>query len=248
MNSGHKLQNAINRNFIKCFNEALDFCEGICTACMTCYFVIYSFIILCMFLISTKGEKALIITGLADPFFSVGFDFAELLESKDPIIVSELVTGLIKLLHRLLVFEIPTIAAINGHCYAGGVMLALCCDYRIMLDNCGDFCLSEVALKLGFPIGFRELLRVKMTGNALRTAALCGKKFNTKEALDAKLIDEIVINRDELVPKSIQFGLEVAKWSHNRPNYSRIKYDLYYEIIDAMKIGEKTFKYIPSKM
>jgi enoyl-CoA hydratase/carnithine racemase len=36
----------------------------------------------------------------------------------------------------LLVFGlVPTLAAINGHCFAGGMMLALCCDYRVMTDG-----------------------------------------------------------------------------------------------------------------
>ena len=110
-----------------------------------------------------------------------------------------------------------------------------------MLDNCGDFCLSEVNLGVSMPIGFRELLRVKMTGNALKLSTLCGHKYSTKEALDAKLVDAMVMHRDKLLPRCVEFGNEISKWSHNRANYSRIKYDLYYEIADAFKIGEKTF-------
>lgn len=30
---------------------------------------------------------------------------------------------------------VPTLAAINGHCFAGGMMLALSCDYRVMTDG-----------------------------------------------------------------------------------------------------------------
>lgn len=30
---------------------------------------------------------------------------------------------------------VPIVAAINGHCFAGGMMFALCCDYRVMTDG-----------------------------------------------------------------------------------------------------------------
>jgi len=44
-------------------------------------------------------------------------------------------------------YSVPTIAAINGHCFAGGVMLALCCDYRVMTDGSRRralLCMNEV--------------------------------------------------------------------------------------------------------
>ena len=42
---------------------------------------------------------------------------------------------------------VPTISAINGHCYAGGLMLSLVCDYRIMTDGSSRnawLCMNEV--------------------------------------------------------------------------------------------------------
>ena len=110
---------------------------------------------------STTGEKALIITGSSDKYFNVGFDLAELVGEKDRVLSAKLVVDLTKVLKRLIVFPLPTIAAINGHCYGGGVMLAMACDWRIMLNKCGDFCLPEVLLGANIPIGMRKMLRVK---------------------------------------------------------------------------------------
>ena len=49
---------------------------------------------------------------------------------------------------------VPTIAAINGHCYAGGLMLSLVCDYRVMTDGSSRnawLCMNEVRfLKISF--------------------------------------------------------------------------------------------------
>jgi hypothetical protein len=64
----------------------------------------------------------------------------------DPLVVPELV---------------PTVAAINGHCFAGGMMLALCCDYRVMTD--GEtrnawMCMNEVRAPQTLLSGYRTVI------------------------------------------------------------------------------------------
>merc|ERR1719474_42070 len=171
--------------------------------------------------------------------FNEALDFKQLIHSNDPKVAFALLTGGIKTLRRLITFELPTIALIHGHCYAFGLMLALTCDWRIMLDDCGDLCLSEVAMGKNMPVGIRTLLRTKMTPTALRTAVLTGKKYSCREGVEAKIIDEMVMHRKDLMPRGIQFAESLSKLSHNRPNYRRLKYDLYYEIVDEFKKGEK---------
>lgn len=49
---------------------------------------------------------------------------------------------------RCLAISVPTIAAINGHCFAAAMMLALCCDYRVMTDGSKRsawMCMNEVS-------------------------------------------------------------------------------------------------------
>ncbi|KAH6909034.1 ClpP/crotonase-like domain-containing protein [Coprinopsis sp. MPI-PUGE-AT-0042] len=94
-----------------------------------------------------EGKGALMIVGRRDQdkFFSNGLDFANAVNDMnffpvtfDPMLV------------RLLTFPIPTIAAINGHCYAGGMMLSLACDYRVMTDASKRnawLCMNEIALE-----------------------------------------------------------------------------------------------------
>lgn len=60
----------------------------------------------------------------------------------------KLILSLTSMLNLTLV---PTIAAINGHCYAGGLMLSLVCDYRVMTDGSSRnawLCMNEVRWSL----------------------------------------------------------------------------------------------------
>merc|ERR1712129_252739 len=79
-----------------------------------------------------------------------------------------------------------------------------------MLDNCGDVCLSEIHLGLSFPIGFREMIAFKMTPTALRTAVLRGYRFTAKEALEANIIDHVVMRRQDLIKRSVDLAKSVS--------------------------------------
>ncbi|THG97668.1 hypothetical protein EW145_g7571 [Phellinidium pouzarii] len=99
------------------------------------------------------------------------------------------------LLARLLTFPIPVIAAINGHCFAGGFMLALACDYRVMTDGrerrawC---CMNEIHFGAPWPASMAALVRVKISdARTLRRLALEGHRFTPQEALEGGLVDVI---------------------------------------------------------
>jgi enoyl-CoA hydratase/carnithine racemase len=66
-------------------------------------------------------------------------------------------------LGRLLCFPVPTIAAINGHAFAGGFMLAFAHDYRIMRTDRGFLCLPEIDLGMGLLPGMNAIIRYRKT-------------------------------------------------------------------------------------
>jgi enoyl-CoA hydratase/carnithine racemase len=88
---------------------------------------------------------------------------------------------------------VPTVAAINGHCFAAGAIVALACDYRVMTDGAKRntwMCMNEVDFGAPWPVSFAAVARAKVS--AVRSFALEGQRFTPSEARDAGLVDEIV--------------------------------------------------------
>jgi enoyl-CoA hydratase/carnithine racemase len=96
-----------------------------------------------------------------------------------------------RLFARLLTFPVPTVAAIGGHVFAGGVLLAMSHDVRIMRADRGYLCLPEVDLGVVFTPGMTELLTATMSPPTAHRAMVLGHRFPAEEALAAGLVSEI---------------------------------------------------------
>ncbi|MCG2942458.1 enoyl-CoA hydratase/isomerase family protein, partial [Escherichia coli] len=66
-----------------------------------------------------------------------------------------------ELFSRVLTFSLPTAAAVNGHAFGGGAMLAMAHDYRVMRDDRGYFCFPEVDINIPFTPGMAALIQAK---------------------------------------------------------------------------------------
>lgn len=90
---------------------------------------------------------------------------------------------------RLLMLPFPTVAAVNGHAFAGGAFVALSCDYRIMRQDRGWICISEVDAGVPLPQGMMEFLRLRLPAATVRDAVLTGKRYDADEAIAAGFAD-----------------------------------------------------------
>ncbi|KAG5720931.1 hypothetical protein E4T56_gene865 [Termitomyces sp. T112] len=161
----------------------------------------------------TGGKGALIIVGKRsqDKFFSNGLDLPNVIPNPNffPATFNPLLVRLLtfpskysniwtdnRLLTRV---SVPTIAAINGHCYAGGFMLSLVCDYRVMTDGSKRnawMCMNEVHFGAPWPLSFTAILRAKFGDHRLqRKIALEGHRFTAKEAYHDGLLDYLVVGQ-----------------------------------------------------
>lgn len=136
------------------------------------------------------GPGALVITG-EGKFFSNGLDL-DWMGSAPAGAPEELVRRVHALLGRLLAFPTATVAAINGHCFAAGAMLAAACDARVMRADRGFWCLPEVDIGIPFTPGMTALLKARLPVATAHEAMTTGRRYGGDQALAAGLVDEAV--------------------------------------------------------
>jgi enoyl-CoA hydratase/carnithine racemase len=85
----------------------------------------------------------------------------------------------------------PMVAGVNGHAVAGGCILALTADHRILRRGGAQIGLNEVKVGVPLPWSVSELLRASVPPHALAQVALLGRNFADDEALRVGLADEL---------------------------------------------------------
>ena len=161
---------------------------------------------------ASSGPAALVITSSSPKFFSNGLDLDNLTVDELPVFVSGTFQPLIA---RLLEFPVPTVAALPGHAFAGGFMLALACDYRVMNNRRGYCCLNEAEIGLPLTIGMTALVMAKLAGVALRDAVLEARRFKADDAAALGVIDHAV-PPDDVLPRAVELAQRVAKYGGDR--------------------------------
>ncbi|KAM0749675.1 ClpP/crotonase [Meredithblackwellia eburnea MCA 4105] len=137
------------------------------------------------------------------------------------------------LLSRVLTFPIPTIAAINGHAFAGSLPLGLSCDWRLMKAEKAWCCMNELDFGAPLPSALGVLLRARLPPQTVRTMMLSAHRFTAPEALSGGVVDEVVEGDGEA---TIKRAIELAG-SHKKHSASgslqMMKQLLYADIIEA---------------
>ncbi|HXN36637.1 MAG TPA: enoyl-CoA hydratase/isomerase family protein, partial [Solirubrobacteraceae bacterium] len=136
------------------------------------------------------------------------------------------------LLARVLVFPTATVAAINGHAFAAGAMLALACDARVMREDRGYMCLPEVDVGLAFTPGMTALLQARLTAATAHEAMLTGRRYGAAQALSAGMIEAAVPEEQVLEAALERAG---ALTSKSRATVAAIKRGLYADAVAALE-------------
>jgi len=138
---------------------------------------------------SESREPVALLVTASGRFFSNGLDLEWL--QANPNELQSYVAQVHEMLRRVLTLPVPTVCAINGHCFAAGAMLALACDYRVMRTGRGFFCLPEVDINIPFTAGMSALIQSKLSPRTALDAMTTGKRFDSPAALDAGIVDRI---------------------------------------------------------
>ncbi|CAK9783132.1 ClpP/crotonase [Cutaneotrichosporon oleaginosum] len=176
-----------------------------------------------------KGAGAVVITSAFPKFFSNGLDPVVLMSTPnffedvfDPIV------------YRLMTFPLVTVAAVNGHAFAGGMLLALACDFRVMNGDKGMMSMNELLIGLPLPNSFGKFLQMRLSPTVLRDTMLA-KRWKQTELLAHGLIDEIVPEA-QVVPRAIEIATQEGT-KVGLGSWGAIKDALYHDVIDASRSG-----------
>lgn len=158
---------------------------------------------------SNSSCRGIVITSEIRNLFSAGLDLKEVLECDRQHLVNVRLT-LLDLIRAYRLSSLPLVTAINGHAPAGGCMIALASDYRIMTPGIGTIGLNETLF--GIPLlKWLALTYVKLLGHRkAELSILHGIMFDAKEALAVGLIDDLAVSDDELLRKAKDQAMKLA--------------------------------------
>jgi enoyl-CoA hydratase/carnithine racemase len=95
------------------------------------------------------------------------------------------------MLAKVLTLPIPTAAAVVGHAFGAGAMLALAHDFRVMRADRGFFCLPEVDIRIPFTPGMAALIQSKLTPQAAVASMTTGRRFGGEDAASVGIVDAV---------------------------------------------------------
>jgi enoyl-CoA hydratase/carnithine racemase len=176
-----------------------------------------------------EGPQAVVLAGTGK-FFSNGLDLDHLGAHPE-----ELVPYLGRvhgLFARLLELPCATVGALNGHTFAAGAMLAICCDLRVMRTDRGYWCLPEVDLGMPFTPGMNALIPARVPATTAHEAMVTGRRYAAAEALAAGIVQEVAAE-DEVLPRAVALARGLAPKAG--PNLAGIRRQLHAPVISALR-------------
>jgi len=188
---------------------------------------------------SQATNGSVLITTSRGKFFSNGFDLAWAQAASSKPKATERLHHMVELLKpvvaELISLPMPTIAAVNGHAAAAGLILALSHDYIHMKRDRGVLYMSEVDIGLTFPDYFTALFRAKVgSPSVLRDVLLRGAKVKGDEAVRRGVVEAAHDNEERLSEATMRLGEQLASRKWLGEIYKEIRKSLYPELCGVL--------------
>lgn len=138
-----------------------------------------------------NGAEGLVLSG-GPKVFSAGLDVPLLLSiQEDGQALYDAWNGFFDVARALAACPVPVAAAIAGHAPAGGCVLALCCDWRVMAEGPFGIGLNETQVGIAIPPGIMRLMQRTVGARQAEALLLAGAMVESSRALDIGLVDEL---------------------------------------------------------
>jgi enoyl-CoA hydratase/carnithine racemase len=142
------------------------------------------------------------------------------------------------LLARFLGLDVPTVAALQGHTFAAGAMLALAHDQRVMRFDRGFFCLPEVDIGIPFTLGMNALITARLSARVAHEAMTTGRRYGGDAAAAAGIVEQAV-DGELVLQTAVELGAALA--SKDPATLGAIKQRLYASPLAALRDPSNSF-------
>jgi enoyl-CoA hydratase/carnithine racemase len=156
--------------------------------------------------VAAEGARALV-TSATGKFWSNGLDLEWV--SGHPREFGAYALQVQELLARMLELPLPTVAALQGHTFAAGGMLALAHDFRVMRADRGFFCLPEVDIHIPFTTGMSTLIQARLAPQVAHEVMTTGRRYGGTDALAAGIVDAVAAE-DRVLPDAVERAAALA--------------------------------------
>ena len=156
--------------------------------------------------LTEREPAAVVITG-REGYFSAGLDL-KVVPNLDRAGQRTMVEGVNGLFASWYAFPRPVVCAVNGHAIAGGLILALCGDYRVGVGE-GKLGLTELRVGVPYPAVALEVVRAELGPRAARELVLRAALVDPGRALELGILDEMVDSGGPL-DRAIEVASELA--------------------------------------
>ncbi|HEY7952705.1 MAG TPA: enoyl-CoA hydratase/isomerase family protein [Solirubrobacteraceae bacterium] len=162
--------------------------------------------------------------------FSNGLDLEWLAANLEQ--ANAFLTQVHELFARVLTFGVPTVAALQGHTFAAGAMLAVAHDQRVMRADRGYFCLPEADINIPFSPGMSALIMARLPIGAAHEAMTTGRRYGGGDALSAGIVNAAV-PEEQVLPQAI--ALAASQASKDPATLATIKERMYAGAVAALR-------------
>jgi enoyl-CoA hydratase/carnithine racemase len=180
--------------------------------------------------VASAGAPCALVTTATGKFFSNGLDLEWMGQHSDQLL--NYLVDVQQLLARVLALPVPSVAAVQGHAFAGGGMLALAHDFRVMRADRGYFCLPEVDIDIPFTRGMSALIQGRLSRKTAHEAMTTGRRYGGTDALAAGIVDAVA-HEDDVVSEAVEMARALA--GKAGPTLGTIKARMYSGALTALR-------------
>jgi enoyl-CoA hydratase/carnithine racemase len=159
------------------------------------------------------GARALVVTSSHQKIFSNGIDLewlTPLVQSGKDEEAKAFFRRMMDLFQRILMYPMPTVAAISGHAFAGGAILCCAFDFRFMRSDRGFFCFPEVDLGIPFLPGMIAIITRAMSLQVFEEMQYTGMRMTAEQCVEKGFVAKACA-REELDRAAVGFAAGLGK-------------------------------------